>query len=126
MGTGRGQGWTFKEAGADGNITLTLGSKVPVVDIEPAVDRDDETHPKPFVIAPKTSYASPVSGATTGGSVSADVLDGSHPGVHCGDAQTIGRVRHEEVWEVDQRSPNAIQCLMKLDGMTTQEGDGGL
>jgi hypothetical protein len=96
MGTGRGQGWTFKEAGADGKVTLILGGKVLVVDIEPAVDRNDETYPKPFVIAPKTSYASPVSGATTGGSVSADVLDGSHSGVHCGDAQTIGRVRHEE------------------------------
>ena len=59
MGTGRGQRWTFKEAGADGGVTLIIGGKVLVVDIESAVDREDETHPKPFVITPKTSYAYP-------------------------------------------------------------------
>ena len=50
MGTGRGQRWTFKEARADGGVTLILGGRVLVVDIESAVDREDETHPKPFVI----------------------------------------------------------------------------
>jgi hypothetical protein len=55
-----------------------------------------------------------------------NMLDRSHSGVHCGDAQTIGRARYEEDREANQGSPSAMQCLMKLDGVTTSEGDGGL
>jgi hypothetical protein len=112
--------------GADGKVTLILGGKILVVGIELAVDCNSGTYPNLSVIALKTSYISPVSGATTGGSVSVNVLDRSYPGVHWGDAQTIGRARHEEDREADQGSPSTMQCLMKLDGVTTSEGDGGL
>ena len=55
----------FKEAETDGNITLILGGKVLVVDIEFSAHRSDRARPKLSVISLKTSYASPINGAMT-------------------------------------------------------------
>jgi hypothetical protein len=52
--------------GADGKVTLILGGKILVVGIELAVDCNNGTYTRLSVIALKTSYISPVSGATTG------------------------------------------------------------
>jgi hypothetical protein len=61
----------FKEAETDGKVTLVRGGKVLVVDLELAMDRNDESHPTLSVIALKNSYTSPTGGAaTTKGSVS--------------------------------------------------------
>jgi hypothetical protein len=55
----------FEEAETGGKVTLILGRKVLVVDLEPAMDRNDESHPTLSVIALKASYTSPVGGAAT-------------------------------------------------------------
>ena len=48
----------FKETEANGKITLIIGGKALIVDVELSVDRSNETHPKLSVIVLKTSYAS--------------------------------------------------------------------
>ena len=118
---------TFKEAGTDGKIALILGGKVLVVDIELAVDRSDETRPKLSVIALKTSYASPASGATTEGSVSMNGFLMDH-------IQEFIVETHKPLGEQDTKKAGKLireflahmRYLMKLDGMASQEGDGGL
>ena len=118
---------TFKEAETDGKIPLILGGKVLVVDIELAVDRSNKEHPTLSVIALKTSYASPVSGATTEGSASMNgfLMDYVR--------EFIVEV-HKPLREQDTKKAGKLikgflahmQYLMKLDGMATQEGDSGL
>ena len=118
---------TFKEAETNGKITLILGGKVLVVDIELAVDGSDEDHPKLSLIALKASYASPVSGATTEGSVSMN-------GFLMDCIREFIAEAHKPLWEQDTKKAGKMirefsahmQYLMKLDGMATQEGDGGL
>lgn len=117
----------FKEAGSDGKITLILGGKVLVVDIELSVDRSDETRPKLSVIVLKTSYASPVSGATTEGSASMNGFLMDYIREFIAEA-------HKPLGEQDMKKAGKqvrgflahLEYLMKLDGMATQEGDGGL
>ena len=120
---------TFKEAETNGKITLILGGKVLVVDIELAVDRSDEERPKLSVIALKTSYASPVAagGATTEGSVSMncflmdcirEFIEESHKPLGEQDTKKAGKLIRDFFAH--------MQYLMKLDGMATQEGDSGL
>jgi hypothetical protein len=53
---------TFKDVETKGKITLIVGGKALVVDIELSMDRNDETRPKLFVVALRASYASPVNG----------------------------------------------------------------
>ena len=118
---------TFKEAGTNGKITLILGGKVLVVDIELAVDRSDEDHPKLSVTSLKTSYASPVSGATTEGSASMN-------GFLMDCIREFIAEAHKPLGEQDTKKAGKfirgflahMQYLMQLDGMATQEGDGGL
>ena len=118
---------TFKEADTNGKITLILGGKVLVVDIELAVDRSDEEHPTLSVIALKTSYASPVSGATTEGSASMN-------GFLMDYIREFIVEAHKPLGEQDTRGAGKLikgflahmQYLMKLDGMATQEGASGL
>ena len=117
----------FKEAETNGKITLILGGKVLVVDIELSVDRSDETLPKLSVIALKTSYASPVSGATTEGSASMN-------GFLMDYIREFITEAHKPLGEQDTKKAGKLvrgflahmQYLMKLDGMATQEGDSGL
>lgn len=118
---------TFKEAESYGKIPLILGGKVLVVDIELAVDRSDEEHPTLSVIALKTSYASPVSGATTEGSASMN-------GFLMDYIREFIVEAHKPLGEQDTKKAGKLikgflaymQYLMKLDGMATQEGDSGL
>jgi len=118
---------TFKEAETNGKITLILGGKVLVVDIELAVDRSDEDHPKLSIIALKTSYASPASGPTTDGS-------GSMNGFLMDYIREFIVEAHKPLGEQDTKKAGELirgflahmRYLMKLDGMATQEGEGGL
>ena len=117
----------FKDEGANGKVTLILGGKVLVVDIELSVDRSDEERPKLSVIALKTSYASPVGGATTEGSASMNGFLTDYIRGFIAEA-------HKLLWEQDTKKAGKLargflahmQYLMKLDGMASQEGDGGL
>ncbi|KAF9649664.1 hypothetical protein BDM02DRAFT_3094462 [Thelephora ganbajun] len=118
---------TFKEAGTNGKITLILGGKVLVVDIELAVDRSDEERPKLSVIALKTSYASPVSGATTEGSVSMNGFLMDYITEFIVEAhKLLGDQDTKKAGKLIRGFLAHMQYLMKLDGMATQEGDGGL
>lgn len=118
---------TFKEAETNGKITLILGGKVLVVDIELAVDRTHEDRPILSVVALKTSYASPVNGATTEGSVSMngflmDCIREFIAEAH----KPLGEQDTKEAGKLIRAFLAHMQYLMKLDGMATQEGDGGL
>ena len=64
----------FREEERDGRVTLTLGGKVIVVDINLSIDRQDPQSPRLSVISVKTSYAVPggAAGSTTQGSTSLD------------------------------------------------------
>jgi hypothetical protein len=118
---------TFKEAETKGKITLTLGGKVLVVDIELAVDRSDEERPTLSVISLKTSYASLVSGATTEGSASMN-------GFLMDYIREFIVEAHKPLGEQDTKKAGKLingflahmQYLMKLDGMATQEVHSGL
>ena len=117
----------FKEAETNGKITLILGGKVLVVDIELAVDRSDEEQPTLSVIALKTSYASLVSGETTEGSASMN-------GFLMDYIREFIMEAHKPLGEQDTKRAGKLvkgflahmQYLMKLDGMATQEGHSGL
>ena len=118
---------TFKEAETDGKITLILGGKVLVMDIELFVDRSDEENPRLSVIALKTSYASPISGATTEGSASMNgflmdyirefIMEAHKP---------LGGQDTNKAGKLIKGFLAHMQYLMKLDGMATQEGHSGL
>jgi len=117
----------FKEAGTNGNITLILGGKVLVVDIELSVDRSDETHPKLSVVALKTSYASPGSGPTTEGSVSMNGFLMDYIREFIAEAhKPLGEQDTKKAGKLIRGFLAHMQYLMKLDGMATQEGEGGL
>ena len=118
---------TFKEPETGGKITLTLAGKVLVVDIELSVDRSDETRPELSVIALKTSYASPVSGATTEGSVSMNgfLMDCIRQFIVEAHKPLVGQDT-KKAGKLIRGFLVHLQYLMKLDGMATQEGDGGL
>ena len=117
----------FKEVGADGKITLIFGDKVLVVDIEFSVDRSDETHPKLSVIALKTSYASPVNGATTKGSASMNGFLMDYIREFIAEAhKPLGEQGTKKAGKLIRGFLAHMQYLMKLDGIATQEGDGGL
>ena len=117
----------FKEAETNGKITLILGGKVLVVDIELAVDRSDEDHPKLSVIALKTSYASPVSGATTEGSASMNGFLMDYIREFIVEAhKTLGEQDTKKAGNSVRGFLAHMRYLMKLDGMANQEGDSGL
>lgn len=117
----------FKEAETNGKITLVLGGKVLVVDIEFAVDRSEVERPKLSVTGLKTSYATPVGGATTEGSDSMNCF-------LMGCIREFIEEAHKPLGEQDTKKAGKLirgffahmQYLMKLDGMATQEGDSGL
>ena len=118
---------TFKEAETSGRITLILGGKVLVVDIELAVDRSDEERPQLSVIALKTSYASPVSGATTEGSPSMNSFLMDYIREFIEEAhKPLGEQDTKKAGKLVRGFLGHMQYLMKLDGMATQEGDSGL
>lgn len=123
---------TFKEEERNGRMTVVLGGKVLVVDIDFSVDRADPESPKFAVATLRTSYAIPngvngASGSTQQGSLS---LDGF-----------LAHTLQMFLTEV-QKGPDAqdsiqasrlgglfaehLSYLMSLDQLALREGDGGL
>lgn len=120
---------TFKDEEKDGRMTLVLGGKVLVVDIEFTVDRSDFGSPKLGVAGVKTSYAVPngAVGTTMEGSASLDgfIADG------------LRRFLNEVHKAEDEQDPiiaariaaccvEHLQYLMRLDKLALREGDNGL
>jgi hypothetical protein len=113
----------------NGKITLILGGKVLAVDIELSVDRSDEERPQLSVTALKTSYASPASasGPMTEGSVSMngflmDYIQEFIVETH----KPLGEQDTKKVGKLVRGFLAHMQYLMKLDGLATREGEGGL
>lgn len=119
----------FREEEFAGRMTVVLGGKVLVIDIDFAVERTDADNPKIALASLKTSYAiqSGAAGSTTEGSRS---LDGFL-------ADRLAEFLTEAQKEVDaQDSVRAarlgtqfsqhLSYLMKLDRLASGESDGGL
>ncbi|EED83025.1 predicted protein [Postia placenta Mad-698-R] len=120
---------TFREEEREGRMTVVLGGKVLVIDVELSVNRSDPDCPMVTVAGLKTSYAIPntASGSTTQGSLSldgflADRLQAFLTEVQkepeeqdCLRAERFGRLFSED-----------LIYLMQLDQLALNEGDGGL
>jgi hypothetical protein len=119
---------TFKEAETNGKITLILGGKVLVVDIELAVDRSRRGASQAVRNRSQDLICLVAAGgATTEGSVSMngflmdcirEFIEEAHKPLGEQDTKKAGKLIREFLAH--------MQYLMKLDGMATQEGDGGL
>lgn len=114
----------FKEDGGDGRITIMLGGKVIVIDMELAVDRSNQSEPTVTVASVKTSFAVPngSSGSPSPGSTS---LDGFLTNAV---KEFLVEVQNdpEEAARMGARFAENLKYLMKLDQLAVQEGDHGL
>ena len=120
---------SFKEEEREGRMTVVLGGKILVIDIDFTVDRSDLANPRLGVAAVKTSYAVPngAVGTTMDGSASLDgfIADG------------LRRYLDEVQKSEDEQDPvhaahianylaEHLQYLMRLDKLALREGDNGL
>ncbi|KDQ57704.1 hypothetical protein JAAARDRAFT_35389 [Jaapia argillacea MUCL 33604] len=122
---------SFKEEERDGRMTVVLGGKVLVVDIEMAVDRSDPRKPKIDVGSAKTSYAVPSgsSGATTNtdGSTSLDGFLASSIRAFFVEVQKDEEMQDcLEAARLGKVVADSLEYLMTLDKLASKEGDGGL
>lgn len=120
---------TFKDEVRDGHMTVVLGGKVLVVDIDLSVSRSDPSNPVLGVVNVKTSYAVP-NGAASSTTEGSDSLDG-----FLADSLTayLAEVYKEEnardALEAERLAnefSRHLKYLMKLDQLALREGDSGL
>ena len=119
----------FREEERNGHVTLILGGKVIVVDMNLAINRTDPLNPRLSVSGVKTSYAVPngAASSTTSGSTS---LDGFLT-VSLGEFLNVVQ-KHEELQDPEETSrigsriAASLKYLMRLDQMALEEGDAGL
>ena len=115
---------------SDGRLTMMLGGKVIVVDINLAVDRSDAEAPKINLISVKTSYAVPngAGGApTTAGSISLDGFLADSLRAFLTEIQKDEELQDpEEASRISSRIADDFKYLMDLDQLALREGDQGL
>lgn len=119
----------FREEEKDGHITLILGGKVIVIDMNLAVNRADAAAPRLSVTGVKTSYAVPngAAGATTAGSTSLDGFLADTLGAFLAEVQKDDEAQDpEEAHRIGTRIADALKYLMVLDKLAEDEGDAGL
>lgn len=119
----------FKEDEADGKITVMLGGKVMVVDINIAVDRTAPGRPVMKLSSVKTSYAIPnqSQGSTTNGSISLDGFLADSLRSFLDQIQKDEELQDpEEAARVSSRLSEDLRYLMSLDQLALREGDQGL
>ncbi|KAI0342145.1 hypothetical protein BDW22DRAFT_1407766 [Trametopsis cervina] len=119
----------FKEEQRDGRITIMLGGKVIVIDMEFTVERLNASLPLLKVTNVKTSFAVPngTSAPTSSGSTSLDGLLIRSLTEFLAEVQKDPDVRDpEEAARIGERISDCLKYLMKLDLLALHEGDGGL
>lgn len=117
----------FKEEELQGKLTVVLGGKVLVMDVDFKVSREDPLNPKLDVGGLKTSYASPSGGATTEGSIS---MNGFLANVFKGYLEEVQKPTDEQdvlmAATLGRAFSAHLKYLMKLDLLASQEGDSGI
>jgi hypothetical protein len=120
---------TFTDEEREGRMTMVLGGKVVVVDIDFAIDRSDPLAPSIDVTGTKTSYAVPNGpfASAMNGSILLDDLLARNVRSFCEEIQKGEEIRQPRV--AAQRAKVVIEhlCyLMMLDKLAMQEGDKGI
>jgi hypothetical protein len=118
----------FKEE-RDGRITITLGGKVTVIDIELAVDRKDIQNPVLNVTSVKTSFAVPngTSTANTSGSTSLDGFLADNLSAFLAEVQKKPQEQDpENTARIGMRMTEHFKYLMRMDQHALKEGETGL
>lgn len=122
---------TFKDDSRKAGISVVLGGKVLVVDIDFSVDRTDPSRPKIDVASVKTSYAIPnnADGSTsnTNGSESLDAFLADSIRGFCEEVQRAEDIR--DPLEAARRGVfilEQLQYLVMLDGLAARKEDGGV
>ncbi|KAL6308090.1 hypothetical protein BKA93DRAFT_871257 [Sparassis latifolia] len=119
----------FREEERDGRMTVVLGGKVLVLDIDFLVDRTDPEKPSIRVATLKTSYAIPngSAGSTTGYSLSLDGFLAGSLQAFLTEVQKESDVQDSiEAGRLGMLFSEHLSYLMKLDQLALSEGDGGL
>ena len=121
------------DKGREGGITVVLGGKVLVVDVELSVDKTEATalQPKVKVSNVKTSYAisNPVSGSTSdaGNSTSLDaLLYGTIEKFYVEVQKAEGVWNSEEAARFGANILEQLRYLVMLDRLAATKEDGGL
>lgn len=120
---------TFKEEERDGRMTVVLGGKVLVVDVDLAIDRADPDKPVVSVAAVKTSYAIPnvATSSTTQGSASLDGFLADRVRAFLAEVQKEPREQDSvEAARLGTLCSESLKYLMRLDKLALDEGEGGL
>lgn len=121
---------TFVDNGREGGITVVLGGKVLVVDVDLSVDKTDGLHPNVKVSNVKTSYATSnaMSGTSpAGNSTSLDaLLYGAIENYYIEVQKTEGVRNSEEAARFGANILEQLRYLVMLDRLAARKEDGGL
>ncbi|KAF8230172.1 hypothetical protein L208DRAFT_1283223 [Tricholoma matsutake] len=122
---------TFVDNGREGGITVVLGGKVLVVDVDLTVDRTNTLKPNVKVSNVKTSYAisNAMSGSTSnaGNSTSLDgLLYGTIERFYIEVQKAEGVRNSEEVARFGANILEQLRYLVMLDRLAAGKADGGL
>jgi hypothetical protein len=123
---------TFKEDGREGGggISVVLGGKVLVVDVDFSVDKTDLLNPEINVSTVKTSYAvsnSSSGPSNSGGSISLDAFLKNSIQDFCFEVQKPEALRNlEEAARLGMVILDQLRYLVMLDRLAARREDGGL
>ncbi|KAI0930632.1 hypothetical protein AcV5_007296 [Taiwanofungus camphoratus] len=119
----------FREEEFAGRMTVVLGGKVLVIDIDFAVERTDADNPKIALASLKTSYAiqSGAAGSTTEGSRSLDGFLADRLAEFLTEAQKeVDAQDSVRAARLSTQFSQHLSYLMRLDRLASGESDGGL
>ena len=124
----------FKEEEREGRMTVVLGGKVLVIDVDLAINRADPGKPTVNVANVKTSYAVPNGGSvgtTMQGSASLDGLLRNSFGAFLEEVQRAAGVDGDgqdgvRAARLGKTCQDHLKYLMMLDHLALAEGDAGL
>ncbi|KAG6866629.1 hypothetical protein C0991_000739 [Blastosporella zonata] len=121
---------TFKDDGRQGSISVVLGGKVVVVDVDFSIDAVDPDKPRITVSSVKTSYAITSSDGTTsnsGGSASLDGFLRDSIANFCDEVQKPEDIRNlDKAARLGVTVTEQLQYLVMLDKLAARRDDGGL
>ncbi|THH00798.1 hypothetical protein EW026_g1786 [Hermanssonia centrifuga] len=118
----------FKEE-REGHVTMMLGGKVIVVDIDIALDRSVMDNPSMDLSSVKTSYAVPngAAGSTTAGSASLDGYLNDSLRAFLSEVQKDEELQDpEEAARIGARIADDFRYLMDMDQLAFREAENGL
>jgi hypothetical protein len=121
----------FVDNGREGSITVVLGGKVLVVDVDLSVDNTDPLQPNTKVSNVKTSYAvsnaMPGSSSNSGNSTSLDaLLYGTMEKFFIEVQKAEGARKSEEAARLGANILEQLRYLVMLDRLAARAEDGGL